>query len=184
MGESREPMRFTARMSYGGKVDPEQCAAAVHEGGRGVGFRQCLKSRVDGSDWCRTHKPAVVDPERAVYAFYDGEVHSCAVTKETAKRVWLAETKLPWKCRSSIAKEEACWTAEEAWERRLAELWAALERNAAENVRINGEIVAAEAALGKPPRQVSATHIPSTETIRAVAESLGYAHGGTKRKGR
>ena len=50
---------------YGtGSVDETRCAAAVHAGGRGVGFYQCQKKRKVGR-YCTIHDPAYINAKRA-----------------------------------------------------------------------------------------------------------------------
>lgn len=40
---NRKPTIYTPHTAFKAKVDLTRCRAAVHEGGRGVGFHQCTK---------------------------------------------------------------------------------------------------------------------------------------------
>lgn len=53
-----EPLSWQKGLGY--RVDKARCRASVHEGGRGVGFHQCLKKPMTGERYCSVHLPANV----------------------------------------------------------------------------------------------------------------------------
>lgn len=47
---------FTPHWSYE-RVDDTRCRASVHNGGRDVGFHQCLRKPLEGEKYCKQHSP-------------------------------------------------------------------------------------------------------------------------------
>jgi len=95
----RQDNRFEA------SFNPDRCAEAVHDTGRGVGFHQCSRKwkvkDAEGNRWCAQHDPAIVAEKRDA--------------QEKARQD-KNQREAEWRLRTSVAAARLGLTAQLHWQ--------------------------------------------------------------------